>query len=81
MFSLVELKVATLDYGIPGVSATHMLLIFVMMLAISMIPYFFLFLSLRDRKVRETPEALTTATHFGKMGAWLHAHRHPLLHH
>jgi hypothetical protein len=75
MFSLVELKAATLDYGIPGISQTPLLLIFLMMLGISMIPYFFLYLSLGDKK----SEASTK--HAGKFATWLHAHRHPLLNH
>ena len=88
MFSIVERKAAALDYGIPVVSPTQMLLVFLMMLAIPMIPCLFLYLSLRDEKVRASmlsgtsPILEFTAKPFRKMNAWVHAHRHPeLLHH
>jgi hypothetical protein len=88
VFSIVELKATALDYGIPGVSPTHLLLFFLMTLAIPMIPYLFLFLSLREEKVRTalspgaSPILEFTAKPFRKMSAWVHAHRHPeLLHH
>ena len=86
MFSIVELKTATLDYGIPGVSPARMLLIFVMMLSISMIPYLFLYLSLREEQGKASVSfrapSEVTAKPFGKLIAWMHAHRHPqLLHH
>ena len=79
MLALVELKTATLDYGITGVSATQMLLIFGMMLAISMIPYFFLFLSLREKHAGAP--ARKHAGFVEKFAAWFHVHRHPVLHH
>ena len=83
MLSSVELKTAVLDYGIPGVSPAHMLLLFLMMLSISMIPYLFLFLSLRQEKVRASTSLRAspgfTAKPFRKMIAWVHAHRHPQL--
>jgi hypothetical protein len=72
--SIVELRTQTLDYGIPGISDVHLLLLFALMLAISMIPYFFLYRSLRDKVVRSKPVR--------KMFEWTHGHRHPhLLHH
>jgi hypothetical protein len=78
VFSIVELKTTALDSGITGVSPTHMLLLFLMMLAISMIPYLFLYVSLRDKQGR----ASTTTKPFERMIGWLHVHRHPeLLHH
>ena len=77
MFLLVELKTATLDYGIPGVSALRMVLTFWMMLAISMIPYLFLYLSLREKP---TLKAAATQPERG-LAAWLHLHRPHLLHH
>jgi len=76
MFALVELRTATLDYGIPGVSATHMVLLFWMMIAISMIPYLFLYLSLREKPKVERP-----AAHARGLAAWLHLDRPHLLHH
>ena len=85
MFSIVELKTATLDYGTPGISQTLLVLLFLMMLGISMIPYLFLFLSLRENQSRAS--LLVKASHvtekpFNKVIAWMHAHRHPqLLHH
>jgi len=80
VFPTVELKAAALDYGIPGISPTHMLLLFLMMLSVSMIPYLFLYLSLRDEQSRASRSS--TAKPFKSWTAWLHAHRHPeLLHH
>ncbi len=74
MLSIVEFKTTALDHGIPGITATHMLLLFLLMLAVSMIPYLFLFLSLLDQKSRPSTSR--------KMFAWVHWHRHPeLLHH
>lgn len=80
MFSIVELKAKALNIGVPGISPTLMLLLFVMMLSISMIPYLFLFLSLRDKQSRAARPS--TVKPFSKMTAWVQAHRHPeLLHH
>ena len=75
MFSIVELKTATLDYGIPAVSQTLLLLLFALMIGISMIPYYFLYVSLSEKKGKPSPK------HAGTFARWLHAHRHPLLHH
>jgi hypothetical protein len=78
VLSIIELNTRTLDSGIPGVSPTHMLLLFLMMYAVAMIPFAFLYLSLRDKKVR----VIESTKPFSKMVAWVHAHRHPaLLHH
>lgn len=80
MFSIVELKTTALDNGVPGVSPTHMLLLFLMMLAISMIPYLFLFLSLGNEKGGASKSLRVSP--FRKMSAWVHVHWHPeLLHH
>lgn len=80
MLTIVELKTTALDVGIPGISQAQMVLIFGMMIAISMIPYFFLYLSLREK-----PAAAPARKHspfVEKIAAWVHAHRHPeLLHH
>jgi hypothetical protein len=84
VFSIIELKTATLDYGIPGISPTHMLLVYLMMFAVSMIPYLFLFLSLRDKRGLGSISlsASPTTKPFRKIFGWLQAHRHPeLLHH
>lgn len=76
MFSIVQLKTASLDAGIPGFSGSGTLLIFLMMFAITMIPYAFLYYSLRDKS--KAPKVHG----FEKMFGWLHLHRHPqLLHH
>ena len=76
MFSIVELKATALDHGIPGVSPAHMLLLVLLMFSVPMIPYLFLYLSLRDQPGRPAMSP------FGKMIAWVHTHRHPeLLHH
>lgn len=80
MLAIIELKTATLDYGIPGVSPARMLLIFLMMFAIPMIPYFFLYLSLREKHA-EAPVPHERPGIVEKMAAWIHAHRHPALHH
>ena len=75
MPSIAELKTATLDAGIPGISPVLVLLLFALMLAISMIPYFFLYRSLRDK-------AIPASKPVRKMFEWTHGHRHPhLLHH
>ncbi len=82
MFAIFELKTMPLDSGIPGVSPTHLLLVFGMMYAIAMIPYAFLYLSLRDRQGRASLRPFPTTNPFRKMIAWVHAHQHPeLLHH
>jgi hypothetical protein len=88
VLSIVQLKTAALDYGIPGVSPIHMLLLYLMAFAIPMIPYAFLYLSLRDERgraslsPRATPILEFTIQSFRKTIAWMHAHRHPeLLHH
>jgi hypothetical protein len=74
MFSLVELKTATLDYGITGFSPADVLVVFGMAIAISMIPYLFLYLSLGEKKAAPKPES--------RLVSWFHAHWHPhLLHH
>ncbi len=82
MFLIVELKTATLDYGIPGISQAHMLLLFLMMISVSMIPYLFLYLSLRDKSGKAPVSSEASTKPFSKLAAWMHAHRHPeLLHH
>ncbi len=86
MFSIIELKATALDYGIPGVSPMLMLLLFLMTLSVPMIPYLFLFISLRDKQGRAsmslTASPTLELTPFGRMIAWVHAHRHPeMLHH
>ena len=84
MLALVELKATYLEGGIPGISPLHMLLIFMLALWGPMIPYFFLYLSLRDKegKPSRASHALEfLAQPFGKMAGWIQAHRHPLLHH
>ena len=81
MFSLVALKTAILDQGIPGMSPLDTALAFLLMFGIPMIPYAILYLSLRQRP--NAAEAAGAAHGpFAKMTAWMHAHRHPqLLHH
>jgi hypothetical protein len=76
VFSIVELKATALEYGIPGVSPAHMVLLFLIAFSIPMIPYLLLYLSL---KASPTLKLVNT---FGKFTAWVHAHGHPeLLHH
>jgi hypothetical protein len=80
MFSIVQLKSAALDFGVPGISRTLTMLIFLMMFAIPAIPYVFLYFSLRDKKSRPSPSSKPSTIR--AMTAWLHAHHHPhLLHH
>jgi len=81
VFSIVELKTMTLDYGIPGVSPALLLLLFAMMFAISMIPYAFLFISLREKKVAEEVRVSHAPGFASRIAAWVHVHRHPVLHH
>jgi hypothetical protein len=81
VFLLVELKPEILDYGIPGISPIHMLLLFAMMLAIPMIPYAFLYRAVRDKKKPAAARSLQSSP-FAKLAAWIYLHRHPqLLHH
>jgi hypothetical protein len=82
--SIAELKVTALDHGIPGVSPTHMLLFVLLMFLVPMIPYLFLYLSLRDKvgPSMSSPMLEFITKPFGKMIGWVHTHRHPeLLHH
>jgi hypothetical protein len=86
MFSIIELKATALDYGIPGISPTHLLLFFLLMFSVPMIPYLFLFISLRGKQARASMSLRvsreSTTKPWGRMIAWVHAHRHPeLLHH
>jgi hypothetical protein len=75
VFAIFELKTATLDYGIAGLSQAHMLAIFLLALAVPMVPYLFLYLSLGDKKSK-------TVRTENKLFAWMHPQRHPeLLHH
>jgi hypothetical protein len=82
VFSIVELKTMTLDYGIPGFSPTLVLLLFALMFAIGMIPYALLYVSLRDKKVAEAVRVSHAPGFARRIAAWVHVHRHPaLLHH
>ncbi len=75
MFSIVELKTAALDYGIPGISPLHMMLLYLLMLAVPMIPYLFLHRSLRHE---EGEAKVPKTSHFqGFTARWLHWHHHP----
>jgi hypothetical protein len=84
VFSIVELKTMPLDSGAPGISQAHALLLLLMLFAIPMIPYAFLWLSWRHKQGKASmllKPSLATAA-FGKMMAWVHTHRHPqLVHH
>ncbi len=73
MFSLVELKTAILDQGIPGMSPLDTALAFLLMFGVSMIPYAMFYLSLR--KSAKAPEAAHGP--FAKLTAWMHMHHHP----
>ena len=85
MSPIVELKAMALDRGIPGVSQMHMLLFFLLMFSLPMIPYLFLYLSLRDQPSGpsiSSPILEFITKPFRKMIAWVHTHRHPeLVHH
>jgi hypothetical protein len=72
VFAILELKTATLDYGIVGFSQARMLAIFLLAFAVPMIPYLFLYLSLGDKKSQ-------TVRAGSKFFAWTHPHRHPEL--
>jgi hypothetical protein len=77
MFAILQLHSAVLDHGVSGISPLDLLLLFLMMYGITMVPYFFLYLSLRDRRKEAEPRWM----HFGKLGAWMHVHWHPHLLH
>jgi hypothetical protein len=84
MFAIVELKTAVLDVGIPGFSQVQVLLVFGGLLALSMIPYFFLYRSLADEDggANVAAKAAPSGNRFGKVLERIHAHRHAeLLHH
>jgi len=77
MFAIVQLHSAVLDHGVSGISPLQLLLIFLMISGITMIPYFFLYLSLRDRRKRTEPRTMPLR----KLGGWMHLHWHPHLMH
>jgi hypothetical protein len=62
-----------------------MLLFILLMFSVPMIPYLFLYLSLRDKPGGPwmlSPMLEFITKPFGKMIGWVHTHRHPeLLHH
>jgi hypothetical protein len=81
MFSLLQLQTATLDKGIPGISLLDTALLFLLIFAVSMLPYALFYWSLREKA--KAPEA-AGAPHggFAKLTGWMHMHHHPqLLHH
>jgi len=78
VFLIVQLQSAPLDAGVPA-SQIHWVLIFLLMLALSMLPYMFLYYSLRDKRT-EAPKQVTASPirEFGrKIAASFHVHRHP----
>lgn len=78
MFLLLQLKEMRLDSGTLGISQVDALLLFILILGITMVPYSFLVRSLGERKDggRRSPSVLHRALD------WMHLHRHPeLLHH
>jgi len=85
VFSIFELKTMALDNGIPGISQTQLMLLFLMIVAIAMIPYSFLYLSLRDKTtstLRTSPTLEFVVKPLRRILSSMHLHRHPeLLHH
>ncbi len=79
MFLLVELHPTALQLGVPGISPLDMWLRFVMMLGISMIPYALMYKSFGTKSVAAPRPARPSLFH--RMAEWMHAHRHPVLHH
>jgi hypothetical protein len=89
---IVQLKTAVLDYGIPGVSPAHMLVLFGVAFAVPMIPFLFLYFSVRGEKdsapaapknsgAKAAGKPFETGEPF-KMVAPLHVQRNPEpLHH
>jgi hypothetical protein len=82
---IVELKATPLDQGIPNVSPTHMMLFVLLISLVPMIPYLFLYLSLRGEpsgQSMSSPILEFITKPFRKMIAWVHTHRHlePLQH-
>jgi hypothetical protein len=83
VFLIVQLQTAPLDAGVPA-SQLHWVLIFLMLIALPMIPYLFLYLSLREKHIGAPKPA--TGSPFRelarKIAASFHVHRHPQpLHH
>jgi hypothetical protein len=80
MFSLIQVNTATLDKGIPGITPLDTALLFLLLFAVPMFPYFLFYLSLREKKAPEP--AGVPHRPFAKLTGWMHMHRHPqLLHH
>lgn len=79
MFLLVQLHSATLDYG-TRLSPLSALLLLIMIAWIPLIPYAFLYHSLRNEGQKVAKPLKPSPVH--KMMDWVHAHRHPqLVHH
>ena len=79
MFSLVELKTMGLDTL--GISQLRTILYFLLMFGIPMVPYFFLYHSLREVETTQ-PAPQREGFRFRKLMDWMHIHRHPQpLHH
>lgn len=85
MFSIIELKTTALDQGIPNVSPAHMMLFVLLICSVPMIPYLFLYLSLREEpsgQSMSSPILEFITKPFRQLIAWVHTHRHlELLHH
>lgn len=78
MFAILQLRAMPLDYGITGFSATRVVLIFGMMLAVSMIPYVLLYISLGKKEEKESLSIATAQPKpVGRITALLHANKHP----
>lgn len=78
MFLLLQLKQTSLDSGTLGISQVDALLLFILVLALTMVPYFFLYRSLGEHKGGEK----TSPSLVHRALDWMHVHRHPaLVHH
>jgi len=78
MLSLIQLHAAPLDSAAPALSLIHALLYLLMIAAIPMIPYLWMYLFLGDSSGTEE----SAEQPIRKINKWLHVHFHPpLLHH
>ena len=76
MLSIVPLHSTPLDSAAPGYSPIVALLFLLMIIAIPMIPYLFLYLFLGDQSGSGEPVPQSRAS----FSQWLHAHHWQLLH-
>ena len=77
MFLFMQLKQSTLDYGQLSYSPLHVILLILLILAIPMIPYTWMYFVYGRDKTQKPRQH----SPFHKMMDWMHVHRHPVFHH